>query len=213
MNRLIGTLGITLIILLPLIRFYQRSNYTKKQNLITIFGLAVLWFFIATPLHELCHFLGAKIVGQEVFECRFLPEYWKGDFRNAFVQTYYNNVFNEFVIRTAPYFRDLIMAIIGFFILIKKPLRHSFLVGFIFLFFMLNSVYDIMVNFLGYSIDNDGDLNGLSKLIGETWTYVLGIGIIVITSLLTYRIFKVYKGFPVEEKETIQFVVQQKEIQ
>ena len=78
----------------------------------------------------------------------------------------------------------------------------SFIVGFIFVFFLLNSVFDIVVNFLGYSIDKDGDLNGLSKLMGHFWTYFIGISIIGLTSVLAYRIFKIYKGFPINEIKT-----------
>jgi hypothetical protein len=86
-------------------------------------------------------------------------------------------------------------------VLKSKRITNSFIVGFIFVFFLLNSVFDIVVNFLGYSIDKDGDLNGLSKLIGQFWTYFIGIFIIGLTSVLTFRIFKIYKGFPEELKE------------
>ena len=196
MDRIIGTLGITLIIILPLIRFYQRSNWTKTQKMIGIFGLTIIWFLIATPLHELSHMIGAKIVGAKITDYQLLPEYWKGDFRNAYIKSYYDTKLQEFAIRTAPYFRDLIIAIIGFILLKKKWINHSFIVGFVFLFFLLNSVFDIVVNFLGYSIARDGDLNGLSKLIGHFWTYFISFCIIAITTFLTYRIFNLYKGFP-----------------
>ena len=196
MDKIIGTLGITLIIILPLIRFYQRNNWTKTQNLIGIIGLTILWFLIATPLHEISHMIGAKISGVKVTDYQLLPKYWTGDFRNAYIKTDSETRFQEFVVRTSPYFRDFILAIAGYLILINKRINNSFLVGLVFVFFLLNSVFDIVINFLGYSIDKDGDLNGLSNLIGHFWTYFIGISIIGLTSILTYRIFKAYKGFP-----------------
>jgi len=201
MDKIIGTLGITFIIILPLIRFYQRTNWSKTQILTGIIGLTILWFLLATPLHELSHMIGAKIVGVKITDFQLLPEYWKGDFGNAYINPDIESYIQEFVIRTSPYFRDLIIAIIGYILLKKKRVNHSFLAGFVFLFFLLNSVYDIVVNFLGYSIDKDGDLNGLSKLIGHFWTYFLSIGIILTTTLLTFRIFMIYKGFPVKTKD------------
>jgi hypothetical protein len=201
MDKIIGTFGITLIIILPLIRFYQRSNWTKTQCLIGIIGLTILWFLIATPLHELSHMIGAKISGVRITEYQLLPRYWIGDFRTAYIKTDNETRIQEFIVRIAPYFRDLIIAMIGFVALTKKRITNSFIAGFIFVFFLLNSVFDIVVNFLGYSIDKDGDLNGLSKLIGHFWTYFIGISIIVLTSVLTFRIFKIYKGFPAEIEE------------
>ncbi|NBC64524.1 MAG: hypothetical protein GVY07_02520 [Bacteroidetes bacterium] len=202
MDKIIGTLGITLIIMLPLIRFYQRSNWTKTQNLIGIIGLTILWFLIATPLHELSHMFGAKISGVKIIDYQLLPRYWTGDFRTAYIKTDNETGIQEFVIRTAPYLRDLIIAIIGFFVLKSKRITNSFIAGLIFVFFLLNSVFDIVVNFLGYAIDKDGDLNGLSKLIGHFWTYFIAISIIGLTLVLAYRIFKIYKGFPINKIKT-----------
>lgn len=202
MDKIIGTLGIALIIILPLIRFYQRSNWTKAQKLIGIIGLTILWFLIATPLHELSHMIGAKISGVKITDYQLLPRYWTGDFRTAYIKTGDETRIQEFVVRTAPYFRDLIIALIGFFVLKNKRITYSFINGFIFVFFLLNSVFDIVVNFLGYSIDKDGDLNGLSKLIGHFWTYFIGISIIGLTSVLAYQIFKIYKGFPINKIKT-----------
>lgn len=196
MDKIIGTLGIVLIIMLPLIRFYQRSNWSKAQILISIAGIFILWFLIATPLHELSHMIGIKISGAEISDYQLVPMCWKGDFRHAFVNPDFDTKLQEFSIRTAPYFRDLIIAVLGYFILFKQKIESSFLVGLIFTFFLLNSVYDIVVNFLGYSIDQDGDLNGLSILIGHFWTYLISLCVIIVTSILAYRIFKIYKGFP-----------------
>ena len=199
MDKIIGTLGITFIIILPLIRFYQRSNWTKIQSLIGIIGLTILWFFIATPLHELSHLIGAKTVGVSVTDYQLLPEYWKGDFRNAYINPHYKTTFQEIVVRLAPYLRDIVIVTIGYILLMDRKIKQFFVVGLILTFFLLNSVYDISTNFVGYSVAKDGDFNGLSKLIGHFWTYLISICILLVTLILSYRILKIYKGFPIIE--------------
>ena len=155
MDKIIGTLGITLIIILPLIRFYQRSNWPRAQKFIGVIGLIIMWFLISTPLHELSHMIGAKISGARIIDYQLIPKYWVGDFRNAYIEPEVETKFQEFFIRTAPYFRDLIIAIIGYVLLKKQIFNNSFIVGFIFVFFLINSVFDTVVNFLGYSIDKE----------------------------------------------------------
>ena len=200
MDKIIGTLSVALVIIYPLIRFYQRSNWTQNHNFVRILGLTILWFLVAPPLHELSHIIGTKIVGAKILDYQLLPKYWIGDFRNAYIKPDFDTKFQEFIIRTSPYLGNLIFASIGFIVLIKKRIQHPFIVGLLFSLLLLNSVFDIVSNFLGYTIKRDGDLNGLSKLIGHFWTYFISICIMIITMVLTYRIFNLYKGFPRIEK-------------
>ncbi len=179
-----------------MIRFYQRNNWSKTQNLIGIISLTFIWFLIATPLHELSHMIGTKLSGASILDYQLLPRYWIGDFHNAYIKPDFNTEYQEFTIRIAPYLRDVIIVLIGYILLKRQRINDPFIVGFLFLFFLLNSVYDIVINFLGYAIDKDGDLNGLSKLIGHLWTYIISFCIIAITTILTYRIFKLYRDFP-----------------
>lgn len=137
MDKIISTLAVTLIIILPLIRFYQRNNWTKTQKLIGIIGLTILWFLIATPLHEISHLIGTKISGARILDYQLLPRYWEGDFLKAYIKPDYDTKLQEFIIRTSPYFRDLIITIIGYILLKKKLLKNSFIIGFIFLFFFI----------------------------------------------------------------------------
>ncbi len=195
MDKIIGPLSAALIIFF-LIRFYQRNNWTKTQNFIGIFGISILWFLIATPLHELSHMIGAKIVGARILNFQLLPKYWIGDFRKAYIIPDFDTSFQELIIRTSPYLRDLIIVIIGFLIFLYKRISNFLIAGFLFVFFLLNSVFDIVVNFLAYAILKDGDLNGLSKLIGHFWTYFFSISIMVVSLILTYRIYMTYRDFP-----------------
>jgi hypothetical protein len=200
MNEIIGGLSTGFIVIFPTIRFYQICSWTKKQNLIGILGVSFLWFLLQSPLHELSHMMGAKLVGVNIIDYQLLPKYWTGDFTLAYIKVNAQTIFQEFVITAAPYFRDLIIAILGCLILNTKRIHHFFIVGFLFSLFLLNSAFDIVTNFSGYLISEFGDFNKLSKLIGHFWTCFFGISILSIIIFLTYRIFIIYKGFPIRTK-------------
>lgn len=199
MNEIIGTLTITFCILLPVILFYKKSNWTKKTKMLLIIILPILWFVTYAFFHELSHMIGTLIVGGEIIDYQMIPKFWQGDFTTAFINPDIETKFQEFVVRLSPYFRDIILLIIGYLILKQKKINNPFVVGLILVLFLLSSLYDVINNFLGYAFDKSGDFNGLAKLIGHLWTYIIGILIISLTTILTYRIFKIYKGFPREE--------------
>jgi hypothetical protein len=202
-RHIIGGLSVGFIIMLPIIRFYQRNNWSKTQNLIGILGIAFIWFLTQGALHELCHIIGVKLVGANIEDYRLFPKFWEGDFDfgTAYISCEGDvTIGQKFVIAAFPYFRDLIIVIIGFFILKAKKIRHYFLVGLIFSMFMLNSVFDIVTNFVGLFM-KFGDFSDLTKMIGNFWTYFIGISIMAVTAFLTYRIFMNYKGFPEKIKD------------
>jgi hypothetical protein len=107
MREIIGGVSAGLIIAFPVIRFYQKCNWSKKQNLAAILGVLFLWFLIQAPLHELSHLIGAKLVGTTIIDYQLIPKYWTGDFANAWVRLEWQTTFQEFVITASPYFRDL----------------------------------------------------------------------------------------------------------
>jgi len=182
--------------MLPLIKFYQRSNWAKKQNLINILLLSFLFFIIYAPLHELSHFIAAKLTGVEIINFQFFNKYGVEDFQNAYIETGERSIFQDFVILIAPYVKDIIFAFVSFLILRTKHIRLSFFVGMIFSIGLLYSIFDIVDNFFAYLIQDFGDWNRLSRIIGDFWTSVIGVGMFSITLYLTYLIFSIYKGFP-----------------
>jgi hypothetical protein len=192
MREIIGVFSAGLIIAFPVIKFYKRSNWTKKQNLIAILSTLFLWYFIQSPLHELSHIIGGKIMGINIIAYQLIPKFWTGDFSNAWVRfEEIETNFQQFIITISPYIRDLIVAVIGFLILRTIQIHNYFVIGLIFSLLLLNSIFDIVNNFLGYAIMKFGDWNDISKLVGHIWTYFLGIGILAITIYLTYRIYKI----------------------
>ena len=196
MDRIIATLTIAFLVILPLIRFYQRNNWGKKANLINLIFLLLIWSITYAAFHELCHLFGTYIVGGTITNYQLIPKYWKGDFRTAYVNPEYKTGFQEFVIRTIPYFRDLLFGIIGFLILKQQKIKNSFIVGLILIIFIFSSLFDVVTNFLGFAIDEDGDFNGLVKLIGRFWTYLIALFISSIIVWTTYRVFQIYHDFP-----------------
>jgi hypothetical protein len=199
MREIIDGLSIGLIMAFLIMRFYQGCNWSKRQNLTATLGVLFLWMLIQLPLHELSHMIGAKLLGVNVVDYQLIPKYWKGE--NAWVQSEWTTTFQEFAITISPYLRDLIIAVIGFFILKTKRIHNYFVVGLIFSLFLLNSAFDIVNNFFGYIILKFGDWNRISKLIGHFWTCFFGIAIMVFTLCLTYRIYAIYKGFPEKTKD------------
>jgi hypothetical protein len=184
--------------MLPLIKFYQRSNWTKKQQVLNILLVVLLFFLIYAPLHELCHYICAKLMNIDVIGHQFFNKYSFGKLKNAHLIIDFSPLTNRqiFIMTIAPYARDMIFAFVSFLILKRKQINSSFLVGVFFSIGLLFSVFDIADNFLGYIIKGIGDWYSLSKIIGHFWTWFTGIIMLSITLFLTYRIFVTYKGFP-----------------
>jgi hypothetical protein len=149
----------------------------------------------------LSHLIWAKLIGVKDVDKQIIPKYCTVDYVNAWVRSEWTTSFQEFVITIFPYLRDLIIAVIGFLILKTKRIQNCFVVGLIFSLFLLNSAFDIVNNFLWYTVFKFGDWDRISKLIGHFWTYFIGIAIMVFTFFLTYRIYVIYKGFPEKTKD------------
>jgi|WetSurMetagenome_2_1015567.scaffolds.fasta_scaffold03112_8 hypothetical protein len=196
MNKIIATLTMTFLVIFPLIRFYQRNNWEKKIIWINLILIIVIWFSSYALFHELSHMIGTYLVGGTVTDYQLIPEFWKGDFRTAYITPENETTFQEFVTRLSPYVRDLLLVIIGFLVLRKQKIINSFIVGLIVTLFLLSSLFDIVSNFLGFAIDHDGDFNGLAKLTGKIWVYLIGISIFCIEAWTTFRVFQIYRNFP-----------------
>jgi hypothetical protein len=195
MNLIAITLLVTVFVILPLIKFYQRSNWTKKQKLINILLFSFLFFFVYAPLHEFSHFICAKLMNVEILDYQLYSKFVSGKFQNAYVSYSSLTTNQTFIITIAPYLKDVIFAFVSFLILKRKQFNSSFLVGLIFSIGLLFSVFDIFENLLGY-VNKFGDWNSLSKIIGHFWTWFIGITMLSTTLFLTYRIFITYKEFP-----------------
>lgn len=196
MQRTISILLIAAIIFFPLVRFYQRSGWTKKQSLLAIIVVIILFPLTYAPFHELCHIIAAKVSNTQVVEYQLFSKFDLSGFQNAYIRTSDRSVGQGLIITTSPYVRDLILCLSGYFILRRKQIRHPLLVGVVFAVFMLFSVFDVIDNFIGYIAYNFGDWAQISHVIGNWATCIIGILSIGITIYLTGRVFIQYKGFP-----------------
>jgi len=203
--KLVGMIFvIALTITLPLMKFYQRTNWTKKQSIINILLLSFLCFLIHAPLHEFCHFIGAKLMNVEIIDYQFFSKLSFKNFQSAYITTSSRTANQAFIIRMAPYIKDITFAFVSFLILKRKQINSSFLVGLIFSIGLLLSAFNIFENLLlGYP-HKIGDWYELSKTIGHFWTWIIGIIMLGTILFLIYRIFKIYKGFP--EKMNLEVV-------
>ena len=194
--KLIGMIFlIAFTITLPLMKFYQRSNWAKKQSIINVLLLSFLCFLIHAPLHEFCHLITAKLMNVEIIDYQFFSRLSFKNFQNAYVSYSSLTANQSFIIVTAPYLKDIIFAFVSFLILKRKKIKSSFLVGLIFSIGLLLSAFNIFENLLGY-INQFGDWNRLSKTMGHFWTWIIGIVMLGTILFLIYRIFIIYKGFP-----------------
>ena len=195
-NQILATVEMASLVILPLILFYQRSSWTRRDYLISVILLPIIWFSTYALLHEISHMIGAYWVGLKIIDYRLIPEFWKGDFSHAWVNTSAWNSFQGFVVLLSPYLRDILFLITGLVILERQKSRHAFVAGLIYVMFFLSPLFDLANNFSGYVIEKYGDFNALSFLIGSSWAYTIGLAFSGIAILLVLGVLSRYKGLP-----------------
>jgi hypothetical protein len=181
---------ILLIIVVPLIIFYLRSDWKQREITLNLIILPLIWYLFYAPIHELSHILGAILVGKEITDYRLFAHFWEGSFGFAYVEVRGGLAtdIKSLIILVAPYILDVISFIAGYLILTKIRIENSFLLGLIFLFFCLRPLYDLIDNYIGI-IYSHSDLVMVSEIIGSFTTLAFGIvsaftGIAVTVSIL-----------------------------
>jgi len=104
---IISAIEIALLIILPLIKFYQRSKLTRKQYIINIALLYLIWYFSYSVLHEFSHTFGSWITGTKILDYQLIPHFWEGDFKTAYIDTQFENNIQAVVSVIMPYLRIL----------------------------------------------------------------------------------------------------------
>jgi hypothetical protein len=193
---ILSAIEIALLIILPLIKFYQQSKLTRKQYIINIALLYLIWYFSYAGLHELCHIFGSWITGTKILDYQLIPPFWKGDFKTAYVNPLFENNNQAVVSVIMPYLRDIVFLIIGFWLLIRKRINNHFLKGLILILFILSSLFDIINNYSGFVFVSFGDFKELSIRVGVLYANVIGLAFTLIATVITLRIFVLYKYHP-----------------
>ena len=192
MSNMISTIEIALLIVLPLILFYQRSKLGFKQYSIYIVLLYFIWLSIYAFLHEISHLFGSWITSTKIADYKLFPAFWEGDFKTAYVNSIFENNTQAFVSGIMPYFRDIVFLIIGFFVLRKRRLPNSFITGLLIVLLILSPTYDIINNYSGFVFESYGDFYMLSLRFGNFIVHTIGITFSIISIAFTIQVFKTY---------------------
>lgn len=197
MNVYLRLIEILALIVLPLLVFYLRSKWPKKEIIILVTFLPLLWYLFYAPIHELSHILGCIVVGAEIKDYRLFAHFWEGDFGFAYVDiaSGFGTNFKSLIILISPYVLDFLSLLLGYIILSRYKTKNSFWTGLIFLFLCLRPAYDIIDNYVGI-IYNHSDFVLVIKIIGRFLVYSFGL---ITAGLAAYTIGKIlqkYKDYP-----------------
>jgi len=205
LNPFFRIIEILVLVVLPLLVFYLRSSWPKKEVNINVIILPLIWYVFYAPLHELGHILGCFIVGAEIKDYQLFAHFWEGSFGFAYVdvQGGLDVNMNSLIILISPYILDFISIIIGYYILTRYKIKNSFLLGLTFLIFCLRPLYDIVDNYIGIFY-NHSDLVLTSKIVGEYITYSYGIISVTISLIAIILLLNKYKNYPKVETQSLE---------
>jgi len=197
LNPFFRIIEILILVVLPLLFLYLRSNWPKKVINVNVIILPLIWYVFYAPLHELGHILGCFIVGLEIKDYQLFAHFWEGNFGFAFVDIKdgYGENMNSFVILILPYVLDLISIVIGYYLLSRYKIINSFLFGLVFLLFNIRPLYDLVDNFIGYFL-NHSDFVLASRIVGSLVIFTFVIISIIIGITLILLLLKRYKQYP-----------------
>ena len=205
MNPFFRIIEILVLLILPLLVIYLRSNWSMKEIYINVLILPLIWYLFYAPIHELSHILGCIIVGSEITDNRLFAHFWEGSFGFSYVDVKggLDVNMNSLIILISPYILDFISVIIGYYILTRYKIKNSFLLGLTFLIFCLRPLYDIVDNYIGIFYNN-GDLVLTSQIIGEHITCSYGIISVTISIIAIILLLNKYKNYPKVETQSLE---------
>ncbi|MBI2419974.1 MAG: hypothetical protein HYV28_19100 [Ignavibacteriales bacterium] len=197
MNPFLRIIEILILVVLPLLVLYLRSSWPQKEIYVNVIILPLIWYVFYAPLHELGHILGCFIVGLEIKDYQLFAHFWEGSFGFAFVDIKdgYGENMNSFVILILPYVLDLILIVIGYYLLSRYKIKNAFLFGLAFMLFNIRSLYDLADNFIGYFL-NHSDFVLASRISGSLVVFTFVVISIIIGITLILLLLKKYKQYP-----------------
>jgi hypothetical protein len=193
MENVIVTIELALLIVLPLVIFYQIISKSLKSYIFYVVILYLIWFATYSLLHELCHMFGSWITGAKIKDYQLIPRFWKGDYKNGYVDSVFENGFQSFISPISPYFRDLIFLFIGYIVLKRKKITNTFLTGLILILFVLSPLFDVFNNYFAFVLGAKSDFNAIKGTIGYFGTHTIGLLITLTGVFILWRVFLIYK--------------------
>jgi hypothetical protein len=190
MRDIVPAIAMACIIILPLI-FMEKKLQTETFRLVfRVVSITIIWYLTYAPIHEISHILGFKLTGVEIIEHKLFPHFWKGDFHHAYIIHGDANQTQKLIGRMAPYAKDLIFALAGFFILRKLSVKKTFVTLLVFTWFVSSGLFDLITNFFGFAAEKTGDFYQTANDIGIGTTYFIAISMIVVTGALFFASLK-----------------------
>jgi hypothetical protein len=188
MNNFINTIELALIIILPLILYFQRVQIGYK-NYVYAAILYLIWFVTYSLFHELCHVFGSWITSAKITDYQLIPRFWEGDFKNGYVKSDLQNGYQLFFSPFSPYLRDMILLFIGYVILKRVIITHSFVTGLVIILFVLSPLYDVFNNYFAFVLGAKNDFYCIKGTIGSFLTHLIG-SLFTLTGIIV--VLKVY---------------------
>ncbi len=194
---IISVLEIALLIMLPLILFYQRSSWTYKKYLPSIMIIYLIWYLSYMLFHELMHLLGTWIFDKTIYEIKLIPKFWAGDFGSGYVRYDYKSDSKDFIIILLPYVRDIILLALGYLLIIKAEIKKPFMIGLILVIMIQSPLFDIGNNYFAYLLGSMNDFNALGESNNTFFSHLIGISFFIICAMISIHILKKFKNYPV----------------
>lgn len=170
----VNTFELALLIVLPLIVFYQRLNKSYKAYVLYIAFLYVLWFGTYALLHESCHLVGSWLTGARIKDYQLVPHFWMGDFATGYVNSELQNRVQGFVSPIAPYVRDMLFLGIGYLAFKRRRVTNSLLQGVVLVLLVLSPLYDLFNNYAAFLFGRENDFSAIRMSVGAVWTHAIG---------------------------------------
>lgn len=185
------TIEIALLLILPLIIFFQRSSWKMKEYVFLIPIIYLVWYFSYAFLHEICHLSAAIILGKKVYSFQLIPYFWKGETGVGYV----NSEYNQLTV-LMPYLKDIAFSVIGTIIIMKKAIKKPFITGLVLTVFVFSSLFDIANNYLIYVTQSINDFRAFSDLTNGAIAHFVGILFLSITAISTLLLLWQGKNYP-----------------
>ncbi|NOU18042.1 MAG: hypothetical protein HOO91_10860 [Bacteroidales bacterium] len=193
---IISVLEIALLIMFPLILFYQRSIWTYKKYLPSIMIIYLIWYLSYMLFHELMHMLGAWIFDKTIYETKLIPKFWAGDLGSGYIRYDYKSDSKDFIIILLPYVRDIILLALGYLLIIKVEIKKPFMIGLILVIMILSPLFDIGNNYFAYLLGSMNDFNALGESSNKLFSHLIGISFFMISAMISIHILKRCKNYP-----------------
>jgi len=201
LRQRLATMEVFALFLCPLIIFYLRNNWSLVKWIINIVLIFILIVFSYSFLHESSHVVGVYLIGSKPLEVHLIPKYWEGNFTSgASVGSEPVKSWIGVIPGLSPYIKDILFLIIGFLILRRKSINNSFFAGFIYAFFCLTPLFDIVNNYLIKLIVGrleGNDFYGVALGWGTFWANIIGMTFSIFAIFICIRIPIFYRNFPI----------------